>query len=171
MKINESYAMKEPSSICKNHILLIQKPNSLFKLDVNSLSVGTGKFAIVFGEKLNTDQLEKLLLQNNNYNNIIEIALFVPKEENAYSVFGRSLKNDNEIKILNIWKNGRYVWDSSVYPKGRMKNLKGNTIRATSFEYPPFNYRNSEKENEEYQGMEVYFGSFQNLFLHNLFSS
>ena len=148
--------MKEPSKVCKNHIVLIQKAKSITKLDVNSLSLGTGKFAIVFGEKLRNNQIEEILLQNVDFNNIIEIALFVQKSGNAYSVFGRSLGNDNEITLLNVWNKGGYVWNSSVYPKGRMNNLKGAKIKATSFQFPPFNYKeNPEKEDEEYLGVEV----------------
>ena len=156
MKINESHAMKEPSKVCKNHIMLVQKPESLAKLDINSLSVGTGKFAIVFGQKLDNNQIEEILIQNEKFKNIIEISLFVPKGGKVYSVFGRSLENGKEITLLNVWKKGEYIWNSSLYPKGRMKNLKGTAIRATSFQFPPFNYKeNPEKEDEEYAGVEV----------------
>ena len=156
MKINESYAIKEPSKVCKNHILLVQKSESLTKLDINSLTVGTGNFAIVFGEKLGNNQIEEILIQNEKFKNIIEISLFVPKGGKVFSVFGRSLENDKEITLLNVWKNGRYIWSSSVYPKGRMHNLKGTAIKATSFQFPPFNYKeNPEREDEEYAGVEV----------------
>ena len=43
-----------------------------------------------------------------------------------------------------------------VYPKGRLDNLKGVDINATSFNFPPFCYKeNPENEDEEYQGFEV----------------
>ena len=148
--------MKEPSKVCKNHIVLVQTAKSLAKLEVNSLSVSTGKFAIVFGESIKMDQIEEVLLQNENFNSIIEIALFVPRGEKSYSIFARSVENDKELTLLNVWNKGGYIWTSSVYPKGRMKNLRGTEIRATSFQYPPVNYKeNPEREDEEYVGIEV----------------
>ena len=96
------------------------------------------------------------MLQNEDLANIVEIALFVPKSENWYSVFARSMENDAEVTVLNIWNNGDYLWNTPVFPKGRMSNLKGAAIKATSFQFPPFCYKeNPEDEKEEYQGIEV----------------
>ena len=82
--------------------------------------------------------------------------MFVPRGINKYTIFGRSLENDKEVTVLNTWNNGEYSWNSFVYPKDRMKDLKGNAIRVTSFQYAPFTYKvNPEDENEEFQGMEV----------------
>jgi hypothetical protein len=122
------------------------------------LSVSTGKFAVVFGKKIGIGEVEQILLQNEDFDNVLEIALFVPKTGGGsmYSIFGRSLENDKELAVLNIWDNGKYIWNTPVYPKGRMSNLKGATIKATSFQFPPFNYQeNPENEDEEYQGLEV----------------
>ena len=121
------------------------------------LSVSTGKFAVVFGKKIGIGEVEKTLLQNEDFGNVLEIALFVPKTGGSmYSIFGRSLDNDKELTVLNIWDNGKYTWNTPVYPKGRMSNLKGAEIKATSFQFPPFNYQeNPENEDEEYQGLEV----------------
>ena len=156
MKITESHTMKEPSKVCKNHIVLVQTAKSLARLKVNSLSVATGKFAIVFGDAVKIDQIEEVLLQNENFNSIVEIALFVPRRANVYSIFGRRFENDKELALLNVWNKDGYIWPSSVYPKGRMKNLRGTEIRATSFQYPPVNYKeNPDREDEEYIGVEV----------------
>ena len=156
IKIDQSQSLKEPSKICKNHIILVENPESLSKLSINSLSVSTGKFAFVFGKKMSINQMDTILLQNKDFANIIEIALFVPKGQNSFSVITRSLKNDKELTVVNIWNNGEYTWNTSVYPKGRLDNLKGVAIRVTSFNYPPTCYKeNPENEDEEYQGIEV----------------
>ena len=148
--------MKEPSKICNNHIVLAENPESLLKLRMKSLSVGTGKFALVFGEKISISQIKAILLQNKDFVNITEIALFVPKGENSFSVITRSLENDQELTVLNIWNNGKYIWNKPVYPKGRLDNLKGVDIKVTSFNFPPTCYKeNPENEDEEYQGIEV----------------
>ena len=142
--------MKESSKICNNHIVLVENPESLSKLRMKSLSVGTGKFALVFGEKISINQIKVILLKNKDFVNIIEIALFVPKEGNSFSVITRSLENNQELTLLNIWNNGGYIWNMPVYPKGRVD------INATSFNFPPFCYKeNPENEDEEYQGFEV----------------
>ena len=127
------------------------------KLKLKYLSVSTGKFAVVFGKKIGIGEVEQILLQNEGFGNVLEIALFVPKTGGSmYSIFGRSLDNDKELTVLNIWDNGKYTWNTPVYPKGRMSNLKGAIIKATSFQFPPFCYQeNPENEDEEYQGHEV----------------
>ena len=81
IKIDQSQSLKEPSKICQHHIVLVENPDSLSKLSIKSLSGlgGTGKFALVFGEKISLNQMEVILLQNKDFANIIEIALFVPK--------------------------------------------------------------------------------------------
>ena len=158
IKIDQSQSLKEPSKICQHHIVLVENPDSLSKLSIKSLSGlgGTGKFALVFGEKTSLNQMEVILLQNKDFANIIEIALFVPKGGNSFSVITRSLENDQELIVLNIWNNGGYIWNMPVYPKGRLDNLKGVDINATSFNFPPFCYKeNPENEDEEYQGIEV----------------
>ena len=148
--------MKEPSKICKHHIVLVENPDSLLKLRMKSLSVGTGKFALVFGEKISINQIKPILLQNKDFVNITEIAVFVPKGGNSFSVITRSLENDQELTVLNIWNNGEYTWNMPVYPKGRLDNLKGIDIKATSFNFPPTCYKeNPKNEEEEYQGLEV----------------
>ena len=154
MKIDQSQSLKEPSKICKNHIILVENPESLLKLSINSLSVSTGKFAFVFGKKISINQMDTILLRNKDFANIIDIALFVPKGGNSFSIVTRSLENDQELMVLNIWKNGDYIWNTPVYPKGRMSNLKGVAIKATSFNYPPVCYKEN-PEDEEYQGLEV----------------
>lgn len=148
--------MKEPSKICKHHIVLVENSESLLKLRMKSLSVGTGKFALVFGKKISLNQMKEILLKNKDFANIIEIALFIPKGGNSFSVITRSLENDRKLTVLNIWNNGEYTWNTPVYPKGRLDNLKGVAIRVTSFNYPPTCYKeNPENEDEEYQGIEV----------------
>ena len=158
INIDQSQSLKEASKICKHHIVLVENPDSLSKLSIKSLSGlgGTGKFALVFGEKISLNQMEVILLQNKDFANIIEIALFVPKGGNSFLVITRSLENDKELAVSNIWNNGEYTWNTSVYPKGRLDNLKGVPIKATSFHYPPTCYKeNPENEDEEYQGIEV----------------
>ena len=154
IKIDQSQSLKEASKICNNHIVLAENPESLLKLRMKSLSVGTGKFALVFGEKISINQIKAILLQNKDFVNITEITLFVPKGGNSFSIITRSLENDQELMVLNIWKNGDYIWNTPVYPKGRMSNLKGVAIKATSFNYPPVCYKEN-PEDEEYQGLEV----------------
>ena len=156
IQIDQSQSLKEPSKICNNHIILVENPESLLKLRMKSLSVGTGKFALVFGEKISINQIKAILLQNKDFVNLTEITLFVPKGGNSFSIITRSLENDQELTVLNIWNNGGYIWNMPVYPKGRLDNLKGVDINATSFNFPPFCYKeNPENEDEEYQGFEV----------------
>ena len=56
--------MKEPSKICNNHIVLLENQESLSKLNIKELSVGTGKYALVFGHKISITQMKAILLHN-----------------------------------------------------------------------------------------------------------
>ena len=55
------------------------------------------------------------------------------------------------LKLINIWRNGSFLWKWPLFPKSRLQNMGGKKLKATSFDYAPFIY----KENSIYYGFEV----------------
>ena len=70
---------------------------------------------------------------------------------NKYSIFGRDPEVEKYLKLLNIWRNGSFIWKKPLFPKTRLQNMGGKKLKATSFDYAPFIY----KENSIYYGFEV----------------
>ena len=79
----------------------------------------------------------------------LTIALYIGN--NTYWLYEKDAKAGRNIKLSNIWRNGNIFLAKSIFPEARLQNLRGKKIRATSFEYPPFIY----KEDQKYQGYEV----------------
>ena len=69
----------------------------------------------------------------------------------TYSIFGRDPETETYLKLLNTWKNGSFLWKRPLFPKNRLQNMRGKKLKATSFDYAPFLY----KENSIYNGYEV----------------
>ena len=90
------------------------------------------------------------------FGNVVDIAIFVPRnsEKTRYLVIARATEDEGSLILINIWKNGKYLLDNQVFPKDRLSNFNGKVIKATSFNHPPFNYKDHPKE-ENYQGFEV----------------
>ena len=59
-----------------------------------------------------------------------------------------------QLKIFNIWENGSLYWKSVKMFPNRMQNLAGRVLKATSFEYRPFIYKENPGD-KRYQGYEV----------------
>ena len=59
--------------------------------------------------------------------------------------------NENEIKLLNVLKNEKYLLDAPIFPKNRLQNLRGKSLNAVTFVRPADVYF----ENGEWAGIEV----------------
>ena len=49
-----------------------------------------------------------------------DVALYNPQKENHYTVLARNPANEDEIKLMNIWKDGKFMFDNVIYPKNRL---------------------------------------------------
>ena len=49
-----------------------------------------------------------------------DVAIFNPQKEDHYSVLARNPANEDEIKLMNIWKDGKFMFDNVIYPKNRL---------------------------------------------------
>ena len=156
---NHLASLKSISLTCKHHIILLNQMKSLEMLPTDQLTQSTGKFAIVLNEALKVQEIESMLKNSpkSHLFNMVDLAIFVPSSIGKYSVYGRNPLDEGQIKILNFWKEGHFSWkDQPVFPQGRLANFAGINLRATSFQFPPFCYKdNPENEMEEYTGFEV----------------
>ena len=51
-------------------------------------------------------------------------------------MYGRDPETENELKLLNVLKENKYVLDVSIFPKNRMANLHGKELKAVTFVRP-----------------------------------
>ena len=49
-----------------------------------------------------------------------DVAIFNPQKEDHYSVLARNPANEDEIKLMDIWKDGKFMFNNDVYPKNRL---------------------------------------------------
>ena len=77
------------------------------------------------------------------------------------AVYGRKPENENEIKLLNVLKNEKYLLDAPIFPKNRLQDLRGKSLNAVTFVRPADVYI----ENGEWAGIEVYKYNFKLLFI------
>ena len=108
---------------------------------------------MIFEENIRVNKVRKLLIGNGNFfEKILNVAIFVPQFENHFSVMARDPKDESKLTLMNIWKNGRFMFQANIFPSNRLRNLKGKTLRATSFERAPNVYKD---QNGHWTGSEV----------------
>ena len=109
--------------------------------------------AIIFEKKVNIKDIKKILLSKGNlFAKIINISIFVYQSENHFLVVARDPDNEENLSLLNIWKNGQFMFDKKIFPTTRLRNMKGKTLRATSFDRAPNVYKD---EYNQWTGSEV----------------
>ena len=97
-------------------------------------------------------EIESRLINSNNIlDDVFDFTIALYVGNNTYKLYEKSIETEQHMKLYNIWKNGRIILAKSIFPEDSLQNLRGKKIRATSFEYPPFIY----KEDQKYQGYEV----------------
>ncbi len=152
-------SLKSISSTCKHHVLILEKISSVEKIPTDYLTLSTSKFAIIIDEPASTQEIETVLENSSTSSlfNVVDLAIFVASANKKSTVYGRNPLNEGQIIILNFWTEGQFLWeDKAVFPQARLKNFAGANLRATSFQYPPFCYKDNPKdETEEYTGLEV----------------
>lgn len=151
----KSAQLKKASWTCKHHILMVQTLEFLQHLKINDLANSLGKFAIILPNSSNSDDAEKLL-RHAMFQNIIDLAIYVQKSDQKYTILTRTIENEEQVHLANIWQEGQYMLPNQkqVYPKNRNQFLNGKTLRATSFQFPPFNYKENPTD-LEFQGFET----------------
>lgn len=51
-------------------------------------------------------------------------------------MYGRDPATENELQLLNVLREDKYVLDVSIFPKNRMANLRGKELKAVTFVRP-----------------------------------
>ena len=136
--------------------------NDIELIPHSKMKKSTGSFVIVVKNGSIDGIRSKLFDQNSFVAGIVDLTIALHRGNRTYTFFGRDVETESKLVLLNIWKNENFMWpEKSIFPKGRLQNLRGKRLRATSFEYEPFIY----KENNTYKGYEVTkFKSLQSCF-------
>ena len=120
-------------------------------IDLSMISKGGSSFVIVI-QSSSVYGIESLMLKSNAIlDDILDLTLAIYNGNNTYKLYGKDENQEQGIKLKNMWKDGNMLLDKDIFPENKLHNLRGKKIRATSFEYPPFIY----KENQKYKGYEV----------------
>ena len=107
---------------------------------------------VIIVEKGSVKEIQSTLFDKSSpLQNVVDLTIALRRETHTFSFFGRDVQNEAKIMLMNIWKNGHFMWERNILPKNRLQNLQQKQLRATSFVYAPNIY----KENNTYVGYEV----------------
>ena len=81
-----------------------------------------------------------------------DVALYNPQKEHHYTVLARNPANEDEIKLMNIWKDGKFMFENKIFPNNRLRDLHGKVLTATTFDRAPAVYK---KDDGSWGGLEV----------------
>ena len=110
------------------------------------------KSYVIIVENGSLNEIRSILFDRNNFlQEVVDLTIALHRGNHTYSFFGRDVETESKIVLLNIWKHGSFMWERNILPQNRLQNLQHKQLRATSFEYEPFIY----KENNTYVGYEV----------------
>ena len=110
------------------------------------------KSYVIIAENGSLNEIQSILFDKNHFlQEVVDLTIALHRGNHTYSFFGRDVETESKIILLNIWKHGHFMWERDILPKNRLQNLQHKQLRATSFVYEPFIYR----ENNTYVGYEV----------------
>ena len=110
------------------------------------------KSYVIIVENGSLNEIQSILFDKNHFlQEVVDLTIALHRGNHTYSFFGRDVETESKIVLLNIWKHGHFMWERDILPKNRLQNLQHKQLRATSFVYEPFIY----KENNTYVGYEV----------------
>ena len=110
------------------------------------------KSYVIIAENGSVNEIQSILFDRNHFlQEVVDLTIALHRGNHTYSFFGRDVETESKIVFLNIWKHGHFMWERDILPKNRLQNLQHKQLRATSFVYEPFIY----KENNTYVGYEV----------------
>jgi hypothetical protein len=156
----------ELNNACPNYIIAINDLKSIQQLtnpEWMTLS-STGKYVIIFMDQFVAKGNISILLSNGFFRKVVDVAVFYPifKKQEKYVIYARNPLDEKNIVPINIWtvKSGYKYDENTILSKGRLQNLDGKQLTATSFEYAPFTYKDH-PEDKKYQGFEVSLQTFK----------
>ena len=110
------------------------------------------KSYVIIAENGSLNEIQSILFDKNHFlQEVVDLTIALHRGNHTYSFFGRDVETESKIILLNIWKHGHFMWERDILPNNRLQNLQHKQLRATSFVYEPFIYR----ENNTYVGYEV----------------
>ena len=110
------------------------------------------KSYVIIAKNGSLNEIQSILFDKNHFlQEVVDLTIALHRGNHTYSFFGRDVETESKIVLLNIWKHGHFMWERDILPKNRLQNLQHKQLRATSFVYEPFIY----KENNTYVGYEV----------------
>ena len=83
--------------------------------------MGDTKWALILQEKSSVKEIKNLLIGKGNFfEQMADVAIYNPQAKDHYSVLARDPSNEDEIKLMDIWKNGNFKFGNAIYPKNRL---------------------------------------------------
>ena len=133
------------------YIIWIKNFDELNLMNYSAMKKSTRSYIIIL-ENGSTNEIKSILFNRNSFlQDVVDLTIALQRGNHTYSFFARDVETESKIILLNIWKHGHFLWERNILPKNRLQNLQHKQLRATSFEYEPFIY----KENNNYVGYEV----------------
>lgn len=121
--------------------------------------MGDTKWALVLQEKLSIKEVKTLLLGTGNFfEQMADVAIYNPQAKDHYSVLARDPSNEDEIKLMDIYKNGDYMFGNTIYPKNRLtvsKNEISSETKHSQFQTTFIIRTSKEKFSELQHSIEV----------------
>lgn len=145
--------LSKSSQFCKHHVIFLEDLEAIDSL--NFAYFGSGKFAIILQmETLSLDQIQEMMFDPEFLGQIHQLAIFAKRSDEKYSVYARNVQTEQGLVLMNQWKNGTFTMENPIFPADRLENFNGIQLKATSFIYEPFIYKDPVNEGQ-FQGYEI----------------
>ena len=114
------------------------------------MTLNFGAFAIIFDQGVNPTEIVSLFEDKKSIaNHILNVAVFLKVKHAKYLTFTRSVQD--EVSLLTRAFSLTKLLDFELYSTERHRNMNMKNIYASSFNFPPFTY----KDGDRFQGFEV----------------
>ena len=108
---------------------------------------------MIFKENVKYEEVKRLLIgKSSPLERMLDVAIFIPQFPNHYSVLARDPNDEQKLCLLNIWKDGTFMFDKKIFPLNRLRNMNGKNLIVTTFEKAPNVYKD---ENNQLTGYEA----------------
>ena len=135
-------------SHCSTYVIILDDLTQLYNFTENYgslLSRINGRYAVILTEEHHSKVSYFLLKSTGFFSKVQDIAIFTINSSKTFLSM-RNPQNEAEISTKILTEDF-----SPIFHENRLKNLRGKTLKATSFEYPPYNYID---DNGNHQGIE-----------------
>ena len=83
--------------------------------------MGDTKWALILQEKLSIQEVKNLIMGTGNFfKQMSDVVVYNYQAKDHYSALARDPSDEDKIKLMDIWKNGKYMFGNTIYPKNRL---------------------------------------------------